>query len=911
MAEGDLCAACKTEPLAGPVNPQELFPAAPDDTTTIAPTPYELRPRFTGRQTELHQLLETFRAAHLRRELGFAVVVGEPGMGKTRLVREAMRGFRSEAPNARLHIGEADARGVAFAAFARLLAKRFAIGASDSADEQRGKIVAAVNGLLPAVQATEVAHLVAHLMRVPFADSPVVEPLVESPHQLEARMFMAVRRFLIADARQGPLVLCIENLELCAAETINLLHYLVAGLSGAPVAIVGTARSVLFDRHPSFGDSDIPLTCIDLGPLAADEAEAMLRELCRPLVTVPPALVGHARALRGSPRAVLELIRLLLESEVIVRAGADQWAVDEDRLAQTRIPHDHRGLLAERLVVMAPAEREALDMAATVGETFWLDAVVALVRVGDLEPDRPDGPTLDQIAANSDRTRVAVVQTLAKLVEREWIVACPESSIPGEREYRFAYPPLWHAAYNAVSGPDRRRYHQLVAQWLELRPEGRGGLAQEDIGHHIERAGDARGAAARYRRAADEARANFFNSRAIRLYGRALACLGDADLAARIHLWHDMGSVCELTGDFDSALSAFERMLRLAWVVASRTKAAVALNKIGRVWRRKGDLKLALDYLQRGQKLFEQTGDQRGIAGSLDDIGSVLFLLGRFDEAHEQVARGLAARGRSGDHRSIARSLSTLGNIQRKRGHFAEARQCHSEALQLLRSVGDRAGLAGCLNNLAVLAFELGDWERAHRGWEDVLTEASAIGALPLQALALNNLGELALDQGRHDEARRRLEDALELADNLDDRRLQADVLRNLALLDHVSGGPNAERYAGRALDLARSSGLRDQEGRCLLALGDISAGALFDSEQETIIAGPSPAEAYYRRGIEVLREIGNESELARGLERYGRHKVERGEIGPGRALLHEAGAIFTRLGHHRGTHIDSMLASL
>ena len=146
-------------------------------------------------------------------------------------------------------------------------------------------------------------------------------------------------------------------------------------------------------------------------------------------------------------------------------------------------------------------------------------------------------------------------------------------------------------------------------------------------------------AAACYRRAADAARAKFINEKAIRLYARALTCLGEDDLAARIHLWHDLGSVYELKGDFEAALGAFERMLRLAWVVASRTKAAVAFNKMGRVWRRKGDLKLALEYLKRGQELFEQAGDARGIAGSFDDIGRVHYLIGNYDEAFEEVTK--------------------------------------------------------------------------------------------------------------------------------------------------------------------------------------------------------------------------------------------------------------------------------
>ncbi|HLU65430.1 MAG TPA: tetratricopeptide repeat protein, partial [Kofleriaceae bacterium] len=513
-------------------------------------------------------------------------------------------------------------------------------------------------------------------------------------------------------------------------------------------------------------------------------------------------------------------------------------------------------------------------------------------------------------------TRASAATAMAHLIEREWVVEVEASSVPGERELRYAYPYLWSTVYDGID-PDRRRaYHRVVAQYLELRPEGRAAMAQEDVARHLELAGDASGAAARYRRAADFARQSFFNERAIRLYSQALACLGEADLAQRIHLWHDLGSVYELKGDYEAALGGFERMLRLAWVCASRTKAAVAFNKMGRVWRRKGDLKLALEYLERGLELFEQADDHRGIAGSLDDIGSVLYLLGRYDQAYEKVTQGLARRGRGGDKRSIAHSLSNLGNIQKDRGRFPEALNCHREALEIRRAIGDRAGVIASLNNLGVLAFERGDYAEAREGWEQALTEAEDIGALPLQALALCNLGELALGEDRAEEARRRLEEAQGIAQEVDDRRLQVEATRNLALLEHAAGdGPRARQLALRAYQVAASAGLRDHEGRALLTLGQVFRGtALMDDEKTVEVERPGEppmADTYFARGVELLRQIGNESELARGLERYGRYKIERGDTGDGVALLREALAIFSKLGMKERLEVEKVLAAV
>jgi tetratricopeptide (TPR) repeat protein len=913
-AEGDLCPSCRTERVPDAVDAEELFPSPPEDATAITVIPYELRPRFTGRKSAVERVLRAFDEARDKRELQFLIVIGEPGMGKSRLIKEATRSIKAKDLEARFLTGSGDGRGVGFAAFAQVLSQRFGITAADTPEDQQEKIIAGVAEVLAAQRVTEVAHLLAHMMRVPFRDSAVVGPLVESPQQLEARTYIAMRRFLAADADQGPLLLCFENLELCGPETSNLLHYLAAGLAGSPVLMVGTARASLYDKHPSFGEGDVPVERIDLGPLEDEEAIDLLKELCRPLDEVPPVLLSHATKLKGSPRGLFELMRLLLEAEVIIRSGSMSWQIDPLKLKGMRLPEDHEALLAERLRVMAPAERDLLEKAAAVGETFWLDSVVALVRVAALKAEDPDGPTLGEIAQAGDHTRVSVAQTLAKLVEREWVIDVTDTGVPGEREYRFAYPQLWASAYESIDESTRRKYHKLVALWLELRPAGRAAVAQEDVARHLELAGDANGAAARYRRAADAARRSFFNDKAIRLYARALACIGEHDLAARIHLWHDLGSVYELKGDFEAALGAFERMLRLSWVVASRTKAAVAFNKMGRVWRRKGDLKLALEYLARGQELFEQSLDARGIAGSLDDIGHVLYLLGRYDEAYEKVTKGLAARGRRGDKRSIAHSLSNLGNIQQMRGRFPEARNCHTEALDLRRAIGDRAGVIASLNNLAVLAFEVGDYEAARKGWEQALDEAEDIGALPLQALALANLGELALIEGRHEEARSRIEDALEISEDIDDRRLTTEALRNLALLEHATGGERAVALGERALEIARSAGLRDNEGRCLVALGEVVAGNLFDADKTDEMPRDgelTSAESYYRRGLDLLRDIGNESELAKALERFGRYKVERGEIAAGKSLLQEALTIFSRLGMHQTSDVEKVLTAL
>jgi tetratricopeptide (TPR) repeat protein len=857
-------------------------------------TPYDLRPKFTGRGGALAQLQAMVDKSFAEKQIAFAVVIGEPGMGKSRILGEVIARAKTKIPNVHVLQGVADENAHAYGPIARALTVRFGLQPGEDPAESRDKIQAGVAEVVQASRVTEIAHLIAHLLRVPFDDSPVTTPLLESPQRLEARLFMALKRLLTAEAERRPVIIVVENLELCGSDTINFLQYLAAGMSDQRVAILGTATPAVWERHGAFGEGEVAPTKIELGALSPAESEQLLRELCKQLADVPPRLASHVRTLGGSPRAIHELVRLLLESDVIVREGM-MWRLDANKMAAMPLPKTYEELVAARLRVMEASERRVLEMAAVVGETSWLDAIIALERSNQTFKD-PDGPTLAQIASSGDHSRLSVVAAIGKLVEREWIVEVPQSSVSGERELRFAYPNLWSIVYKSIDDTRRRAYHAVVARWLELHPEGRMPAAQEEVGRHLALAGHPRDASLRYRRAAEAARAQFQNERAIRLFDRALACIGDQDHSARIHLWHDLGSIYELIGDFEAALGAFERMLRLSWVAASKTKAAVAFNKMGRVWRRKGDLKLALEYLERGLELFRSASDARGIAGSLDDIGKTLQMLGRYDEAHAKITEALARRGKRGDKRAIATSLSRLGDVQQSRGQYESAYNCHKDALELRKQAGDRWGVVVSQNNLAALSFELGELADARTGWLTALPEAEAIGALPLAALILSNLGEVALVEGKLDEARSRLENALEIVEDVDDRGLESECCRHLAQLEKLHGQTQlAREHAERALEVAKKAGLREKEAQAYLTLGEVLSTSLYDAGDEQ--GTTSDAAVAYGKAIEVLRAIGNEAELGRALFAFGRYRAETGAIAAGKDMLRDAIALFAKLG--------------
>ncbi len=508
--------------------------------TVITTAKYDFKPKFTGRTASIKQLQDLVdRAFTPNGTLAFAVVIGEPGMGKSRIIGELIARARSAHRDLLVVSGIADENSHAYGPISRALSARFPVSCTAKTRRRAAdKILAGVAEVVQAQRVPEIAHLVAHLLRVPSEDSPVVGPLLDSPQRLEARLFMALKRLLTAEADRRPAMIVVENLELCETDTLNFLQYLAAGMRDQRIAIIGTATHALYERHTSFGDGEVAPTKIELGALTPAESEELLRELCKQLHDVPPRLLAHVRGMGGSPRAIQELVRLLHESDVIVREGV-MWRLDPEKVAAMTLPKTYEELVAARLRVMEPVERRVVEMASVVGETSWLDAVIALERA-DTRTSDPDGPTLAEIAASGDHSRISVADAVNKLIEREWLVEMPASSVAGERELRFAYPNLWSLVYKGMDEHKRRAYHGVVARWLELHPEGRTPAVQEEVARHLTLGGDAREAASRYRRAAEAARAAYQNEKAIRLFDRALACIGShtsSDLGVRLYLW--------------------------------------------------------------------------------------------------------------------------------------------------------------------------------------------------------------------------------------------------------------------------------------------------------------------------------------------------------------------------------------
>ena len=860
---------------------------------------------FCGRKEELGRLLGCIEQSIKSHSLRSFLLLGATGQGKTRLLAElgrAATAYFAVSPD-RVLLATVPGEGAApLAIFIELIRRRCDLRQSEEIGAARDKLLRLCRVLLPAVRATEVAHVLGELLGIPFPDgSSQASGLAGLGVRTESRMYSAIKRFFVADARRGPLLILLDDMDEASPETVNLVNYLLDGLSDLPVVIGLSARPEFVEAFPDFGATSTPPLRLQLLHLSREDKLHLIASIVGAEPEELPAWVVSLceQFSESTPRAMVELLRLLVETQVLSwqpgvgeRSLVPVW--DEERRSQLALPSSLPGVVEARLLAMAEGSRRLLEYAAVAGENFHLGALLTLSRceasgLTSTEPADSDGPSLTEVQDGDSERLAELSELIEQLIGQGVLMAVPTSQLNVERELRFAYPPWQKTIYEQVESERKRRYHLLLAQFLQLQPDSEREDLQLRIARHCERASEGLLAAQAYQRAAELSVTHGAPGRAPRLLLRGLACLSSEHLSARLRLWQQLGRVLSLLGDFESALSAWEKVVRLSFVLASRRERAQAFLEMGRIVAH--DPARALGFIERARSLFQQLQDQVGIADTLDEEGQALVWLGKLSDGMDRLAQALEMRRRLLDRKKVALSLLHVGQVEYLRGALDAAVSCYDEALR--KHEDDVLLQAAAMTAHGRVDLARGDVAAARARFEEALPLCERAVASKEQVTLLCSLGDALLRDGLLSEAESRLIQARDLAQRLLDHRGMAESKRLLGLIQLRRGDKQkALEQCQRALERAQQSGLRSLIAQSLMSLGEIHAATLFDETVE----GEHPAWDYLKRAVALLREGGDQIELAQGLAAFGKLLVERRKLGPGRAALREASQLAGRL---------------
>ena len=702
-----------------------------------------------GRDDQLRVLREAFERVAYERSPQRVVVVGAPGIGKTRLVREAGDALSERASvlvGRCLPYGE----GITFWALGEIV-RQLAGGEDPRAALERA--------LAPDPRAALLAERV--------LQAAGLEEATTSREDLTA----AVRDFFTELSRRRPLVLVLEDLHWADPALLDLVEHLLEHSTGTPLLLVCVARQELLDERPAWGRETHDSVMLELGPLSPADTRALIRGLLPADVATEEVREQLARRAEGNPLFLQQMIAYLRET-----GGTGDVSV----------PPTIHALLAARLDRLTPSERRAIGAASVVGREFWAEAVSALAGDGD-------------------------TSALLDSLTRRQLVAPEPTTFEGGTGYAFSHIMVRDAAYESITKDDRAKLHERLADWLEERHPQRMVEIEAILGHHLERAyryrtdlgavdersfALAQRAAARLSSAGRRAVRAREDTAATGLLERAGSLL-PTTARARLELLPSIGEALEGTANHTRAGEIYEEALERA--LAARERRVEGLARLGRahVWfvaHPEVKATRIVEEAEHAIRLLEPTGEDRGLADAFRLLGEARMYEGRAADGRRARARALehadpdalprdwnaisfamgmcllegpahleratafavehleAARGRS--MRAMeADMLHVLGAALGRRGRYEEGRMALVESTAISEDMGLRYMSQWSKRSLGRLELAAGDpaaAERALRESWDVLTE------MDLQS----SLGETAVPLAEALCVQRRYEDA-------------------------------------------------------------------------------------------------------------------------------------------------------
>jgi predicted ATPase/DNA-binding SARP family transcriptional activator len=778
------------------------------------PLPLRLETPFLGRDAEHGRLMAAFAESVADGSCRLVIVLGDAGIGKTRLAEEVAAALAERATvlsGRCLAYGE----GITFWPLREILTQA---GAAESSREQ-------IAVLMPEEKDAE---LVADRLASALG-------LTEGGLETE-EIFWAVRRLLEVLAHRRPLLVVLEDLHWAESAFLDLVPYL-ADKTSAPVLVLVLARPELLEARPAWAAER---ETIQLDRLPEDESALLLAATSTALAQSARARVLEAA--EGNPLFLEQLAAWL----------AEHPAVEVERL----LPPTIQALLAARLERLGPGERAVIERAAIIGKQFWHRGVI------DLLPDE---------------ARPSALRHLQELIRKQ-LIRSDQASFPAGDASRFRHVLIQEAAYRSIPKRRRAELHERFVTWLEGLSGERASEYDEILGYHLEwasryrfelepldehvRALEVR-AGERLASAGMRAFARGDADAASSLLGRAAQLLPRDD-PDRLMLLVRVGAALEASGELSRAEEVLDEVVELAQRTGQRRielRARLERNAVLERLRTSSEVGEGALLAEQAIPIFEAEGDDEGLARAWEQIGDVHWAACHFAARVEALERALVHAERAGDRRleaeiyqglalSIASSPTpvpqaierceqllegvhgqpvlqaavrdTLAVLYGMQGRVEDARRACEASIETFAELGLRLrmGLAWTAGaNVEVLAGDPVAAERSFRAGYELFR---ALGERNIFSTLAGQFANFLYAQGHYDEAARLAREARE-ATAPDD--VISQILWRLAeakLKARAGESETAERLAREAVELAKGTDSLGTQAMSLRSLAEV-----------------------------------------------------------------------------------------
>ncbi len=872
--------------------------------------------RTVGRDLELRQLQDRFLEVAEDGRWRVITIVGDAGVGKSRLLGELDRWLAEMPEPVWWFRGRASPAGEnrPNALLREVIVSRLEIQESDGPEVVREKWTAGFNRVFgPGPEGERKADVIARWLGFDLGDSPggASDGVGHDTQQLRDQAVIYTAECFQLLAAENPVVVLLEDLHWADDGTLDWMDEADVYLAESPVFIVATSRPTLFERRPHWGEGRDHHVRFDLASLSRRDSRLLVGEILQRVDHVPGSLTDLVvAAADGNAFYIEELVTWLIEAGVIITEG-DRWRVIEDSVETAHVPPTLKGVLQARLDALSAPEHLALQRAAVIGRVFWDEAVDDLGSASGV-------PTARDVHA---------AETLEQLRSRAVVFEREQSAFDGTREFLFKHALLRDATYESVLRSHRQVYHGLAARWLERTTQRSRRTDQYAslIADHHAGAGDGATAAVWYLRAGRQASAVHALTEAARLLARGLEVAPEDSLRLHFDLLIAREDVLERLADrpaqmavlaaldetqeqlqdpectvralvtrsrrsFNDSEYAAQNQAAQRAVELAHDAGLTELEVEARLWWGKG---LTWDHqYDAAQAVLQETLDGARCTGQRRLEGEALRYLAivandrsEFPEAVSLLEQALALHRADGDAESEGVGVVQLSSVLYNQGHYAAARARLEEAMPAFMASGYKYRQAVIMSNLGVIMLALGELGAARRYLLEGLELSRNVGDKENMACSYAALGDVYRRAGDLEVAESDYRRAVSVLTEVGPSAVSSEAILGLALVRLEQGDvEDARRVVAQAIDDARASSSRMAEARALVAAGRIE---LRDGRGEQ--AGP-----HLRHGLQLAEELELDVVVVEAKAALARSLLATGDADEARALVDDVLAHLT-----------------
>ena len=668
------------------------------------------RTPLVGRADKLDNLRSIYERAEKERKPHLVTVMGQAGVGKSRLRHELERHLAERHPPPTFREGRClpYGSGIVYWALGEVIRAEAGIVDGDSGEEAWEKLLATVDGLMTfssSEQAEPPERRAAVIGRLLGIDAPleVYQPDDEDPQRMRESFFSAVRSVMEGMARRRPLVLVFEDIHWADHGMLDLIEYLAQWVRG-PLVLLCLARDELLDRRARWGGGRHEATSILLEPLSVGETRDLVAAVIGVEDAEANAVAAIAERAGGNPFFAEEMARRL---------------ADESSGELFELPETVQSLLAARLDSLEPAERILVQHAAVFGRTFWEGA-------------------LGTAGLDDTGTREA----LMRLQEKDIIV--PESGgvrLAGEREYAFKHVLIRDVAYGMLPRAVRSRKHFQIGRYIEDRAGERADEVVALLAEHFGRAASLgkeaglEGAevglihqkAVQYLESAGDAAARLYsNPEAYDHYDsvRRLEITEDPATVARV--LEKQGDVAFRMGRVGTAVELWEECLEHHRQQEDLTRVADLHRKIGAgLWNR-GERKLAIERYQKGINLLKDGPPCLELVHLYEEAAALYMHAGDNMLAIYASEKALRLAEKLEETRVASRAYGIFGRVFGRIGDKEKARENLENSVKLARDSDQGETIRALLTLGHHLEISEADYAGAGQAYGEALAARTA-----------------------------------------------------------------------------------------------------------------------------------------------------------------------------------------